>query len=356
MRAIDFFCGAGGLTRGLLDAGVEVIAGFDADARCKETYERNNQGASFFEADICRLSAGDVWRLVRTRRTGDLLLVGCAPCQPFSQYRNGRSSRLPVGTQSQSHQATLLGAFARLVEAIRPGQVLIENVPGLVRVKGFSTYRRFLEMLHSADYSVAEGVLDAKSFAVPQNRRRYVLVAIRGRVASLPKKRFGPGLGAYLTVRHAITHYPPIKAGEGCSLIPNHRASTISPLNLTRLAYTPHDGGDRRAWPKELVLDCHRNNHNGHTDVYGRMAWDKPAPTLTARCHSISNGRYGHPEQDRAISLREAASLQTFRDSYIFYGSNEHIAAQIGNAVPVRFAEVLGRKIISLREGKATEV
>jgi DNA (cytosine-5)-methyltransferase 1 len=350
MRAIDFFCGAGGLTRGLLDAGLKVIAGFDADGRCKETYERNNPGTRFFQADICRLTAANVWTVAGTCRTGDLLLVGCAPCQPFSQYRNGKSGGAPLGTDHQNHQATLLGAFARLVEAIRPGQVLIENVPGLTRVRGFSTYRRFLQMLYSADYSVAEEVLDAKHFGVPQNRRRYVLIAIRGRAASLPKKRFGLGVGAYLTVRHAIAHYPPIRAGEAHPLIPNHRASAISPLNLSRLACTPHDGGDRRAWPGELVLDCHRNNHNGHTDVYGRMAWDKPAPTLTARCHSISNGRYGHPEQDRAISLREAASLQTFRDSYVFYGSNEHIAAQIGNAVPVRFAEVLGRHIVSLRE------
>jgi len=112
---------------------------------------------------------------------------------------------------------------------------------------------------------------------------------------------------------------------------------------------TPHDGGDRRAWPDELKLDCHKGNHEGHTDVYGRMAWGRAAPTLTGRCNSLSNGRYGHPCQDRAISLREAASLQTFADGYVFYGSNQHIARMIGNAVPVRFAEALGRHVVSLR-------
>jgi len=130
-------------------------------------------------------------------------------------------------------------------------------------------------------------------------------------------------------------------------MFPNHEAANLSELNLRRLRHTPHDGGDRRSWPSQLVLACHRGDHNGHTDVYGRMYWDRAAPTLTGKCNSISNGRYGHPCQDRAISLREAASLQTFRDDYVFYGPSKHIAIQIGNAVPVRLAEVLGRQLLA---------
>jgi DNA (cytosine-5)-methyltransferase 1 len=118
---------------------------------------------------------------------------------------------------------------------------------------------------------------------------------------------------------------------------------------MARLRHTPQNGGDRRSWPTHLVLECHRSNYDGHSDVYGRMWWDKPAPALTGRCHSISNGRYGHPSQNRAISLREAASLQTFEDNYVFYGSNKHIALQIGNAVPVKLAEHVGRHILALR-------
>lgn len=349
MRALDFFCGAGGLTRGFLDAGIVVLAGFDADERCTDTYENNNRPAKFHGSDICEISAATVWKLLGSRRTSDLLLAGCAPCQPFSKHRKREGSQQQCSTSDSD--ATLLGAFARIVEEIKPGQVVIENVPGLVKVRGFSTYRRFVRMLLANGYDIAQNVLDAKQFGVPQTRRRFVLIAVRGRRTSLPARLFGSGQQDYLTVRHAIAHYPPIRAGEEHSWIPNHHAAAISAQNLRRLQLTPHNGGDRRSWPQELYLDCHKDDYNGHTDVYGRMAWDKPSPTLTGRCNSVSNGRYGHPSQDRAISLREAASLQTFSDAYVFFGSNQHIARQIGNAVPVKFAEVLGRHLIGIRNG-----
>jgi DNA (cytosine-5)-methyltransferase 1 len=207
-------------------------------------------------------------------------------------------------------------------------------------------------MLKNKDYDISEGVLDAKDFGVPQSRRRYVLIAIRGKSATLPEEVFGPGLTNYSTVKDAISHFPPIQAGQRHPFVPNHQAAEISELNIERLRHTPHDGGDRRAWPSELILDCHNGDHEGHSDVYGRMWWDKPAPTLTGKCHSISNGRYGHPSQDRAISLREAASLQTFPDSYIFYGLQQQIARMIGNAVPVKMGEILGRQMLSLRYSK----
>jgi DNA (cytosine-5)-methyltransferase 1 len=340
MRAMDFFCGAGGLTRGLLDAGIDVRAGYDADARCKESYEKNNRPAVFISHDICDLTASSIWKRLGTRRTSDLLIAACAPCQPFSKHRKPSSSR--------HRDATLLGAFARIVEEIQPGQILVENVPGLAKVKGFSTYRRFLKMLRSNSYRIAEGVLDAKDFGVPQTRRRYVLLAVKGRPVSLPEPAFGQAGLDYLTVRDAISHYPRLSAGSRHPAFPNHETALIAPINLKRLKMTPHDGGDRRDWPQQLTLDCHKGDYKGHTDVYGRMAWDKPAPTLTGKCHSISNGRYGHPTQDRAISLREAASLQTFCDSYVFYGNRQHVAQQIGNAVPVKFAEILGRHLLEL--------
>lgn len=357
MRAIDFFCGAGGLTRGLLDAGVEVVAGLDADGRCKETYENNNRPVRFHEQDICEVSGRDVWRLLGSRRTGDLLIAGCAPCQPFSKHRKCAIDKSgAVRRVRDDPDATLLGAFARLVEVIQPGQVLIENVPGIAKVEGFSTYRRFVRMLVANSYRIAEGVLDAKQFGVPQTRRRYVLIAIRASQASLPEREFGFGLQEYVTVRQAIAHYPPIQAGERHPFVPNHLAAAISATNLLRLRSTPPDGGDRRCWPAELGLECHKRDHDGHTDAYGRMAWDQPAPTLTGRCNSISNGRYGHPCQDRAISLREAASLQTFGDAYVFCGTPQRIARQIGNAVPVRFGEALGRHLMRLRSTKTSQV
>ena len=339
IAAIDFFCGSGGLTRGLMDAGIRVIAGFDIDRRCRCTYEKNNHPARFYAKDVRALTKKDLAPLIKGIPRLDLLFAGCAPCQSFSQQRKAETPR---------PDATLLVAFARLVEAFKPGQVLVENVPGLTRVAGFSAYRRFIRVLESLGYLFAEGTLDAKYFGVPQTRRRYVLIAMRKEQPTLPERITGVRGQPFATVRDALSHYPPIAAGERHTRIPNHVAASISEKNLLRLRHTPHDGGDRRSWPDELTLNCHRNNNTGHTDVYGRMAWDSPAPTLTGRCHSISNGRYGHPSQDRAISLREAASLQTFRDDYIFYGSNKNVALQIGNSVPVRLAELLGRHILSL--------
>ncbi len=339
MRAIDFFCGAGGLTRGLLDAGIDVIAGIDVDEKCRESYEHNNAPATFLCSDMSTVTLDDIAELTDVDQTDDLLLAGCAPCQPFSQQRKSDTPHL---------KATLLKEFGRLVETILPGHVLIENVPGIARVPGNSTFHRFLRMLANNDYDVACDVLDAKHYGVPQNRRRLVLIATRNGRAELPSRQFGPDLQEYRTVRSAIGHFPAIAAGENHAKIPNHVAATITDINLNRLAHTPHDGGDRRSWPNRLQLACHRNGHRGHTDVYGRMRWNAPAPTLTGRCNSISNGRYGHPAQDRAISLREAAALQTFPDNYDFVGSNKHIALQIGNAVPVHLGRVLGDQICRL--------
>lgn len=339
MKAIDFFCGAGGLTRGLLDAGIGVVAGFDWDERCRSTYEHNNLGVRFIQADVRGIGPKDLRVNCRLRRFNDVLFAGCAPCQPFSSQRKGNEQR---------HDATLLGEFGRLVDAALPGYVLIENVPGIAKVRGFSTFQRFLRMLDANGYRYVYDILDAKHYGVPQNRRRLVLLAARQQEPSLPKSRYGNQLRPVRTVRQAISHFPAITAGECHPKVPNHVAASITELNLERLHITPHDGGDRRSWPERLRLECHKGNYKGHTDVYGRMSWDSPAPALTGRCHSISNGRYGHPEQDRAISLREAAAIQSFPDRYVFFGPNKHVAMQIGNAVPVRLSEQLGKHILEL--------
>ena len=344
MRALDFFCGAGGLTRGLLDAGVEVVAGYDSDERCREAYERNNR-VPFHGDRIDDLEPSSATLTEYTGGTDDLLFAACAPCQPFSKIlQNGATT----------HDPTLLSAFGRLVAAVRPAYVLVENVPGIGRGVGRETLARFRQMLDGCGYGWVDCILDAKHFGVPQNRRRFVLLATRsGRTPALPERTHGRGGKKLRTVRDAIRDFPPIEAGESCPLVPNHQAARVSDRNLKRLRATPHDGGDRRSWPEHLWLDCHRKDNSGHSDVYGRMAWDRPAPALTGRCHSISNGRYGHPEQDRAISLREAAAIQTFPDRYEFFGYSKAIARQIGNAVPVLLARRLGEQILRTAEGKA---
>lgn len=339
MKAFDFFCGAGGLTYGLRNAGIEVVAGVDSDIRCSLAYENNNRGAKFIHKDIGHVELEDLELDKLLPKNNNVLFAGCAPCQPFSSHRKDFRKK---------PEATLLGKFGRLVCAAMPDYVLLENVPGLAKVRGFSTFRRFLNMLDRCNYLYICGVLDAQYYGVPQRRRRLVLLATRKKQVSLPDPKHGDGLRPVKTVRDAIAGFPPIAAGECHPTILNHAAAYITKINLKRLQVTPADGGDRRSWPPSLRLACHANNHLGHTDVYGRMHWDKPAPALTGKCASISNGRYGHPEQNRAISLREAAALQSFPNKYKFFGYNKNISMQIGNAVPVKFAEELGRHILQL--------
>ena len=339
--AIDFFCGAGGLTKGLLNAGIEVLLGIDADDRCAETYTTNNS-VPFLARDVSKMSPAEVKKHIRGIPRSDLLFAACAPCQPFSKQRCVKRSGLDT---------SLLSRFALIVRDILPGHVLIENVPGLTKVAGYSAYRRLANVLRDAKYRWSEGVLDAKHFGVPQTRRRFVLMASRFFKPSLPSPTHGPNRLPFVTVREAIKRYPPIRQGQKHREVPNHEARSLSVLNLSRIKLTPKNGGDRRSWPARLQLECHKGNYDGHTDVYGRMWWDRAAPALTCRCGSLSNGRYGHPHQNRAISLREAASLQSFPDDYVFYGGSiGHLSGQIGNAVPVRLAEALAHHMIQLSE------
>ncbi|MCY3734245.1 MAG: DNA cytosine methyltransferase [Chloroflexi bacterium] len=335
MKAIDLFCGAGGLTNGLRRAGWDVVAGIDVDAAVGPTYRRNNPGSRFVQADLRLIKNDDVRDLAQGIHSRELLLAGCAPCQPFSKQRGRRGIR-------ERSDATLLREFARLVAALRPRAVLMENVPGIAAVPGFSAFRRFVRTLRELGYDCDECVLNARDFGVPQHRRRRVLQAIHDAPVWLPSSSPSGAGDNDLTVRSAIERFPPIEAGEAHPHILNHYAAKLSPLNLARIKATPTDGGSRRDWHSRLVLECHRPEGTGFSDVYGRMWWDRAAPTLTSRCNSLSNGRFGHPEQHRAISLREAAALQSFSDDYDFFGSRNAIARWIGNAVPVAFAEVLG--------------
>ena len=340
MKAIDLFCGAGGLTSGLRRAGWDVVAGIDVDHAVGATYRRNNPAPRFVRADLREVTDDDARDLAHGAPRHELLLAGCAPCQPFSKLRGRR------GVRGRS-DATLLREFARLVVVLHPRAVLMENVPGIAAVPGFSSFRRFVRMLRECGYDCDHRVLNARDFGVPQHRRRFVLLAVRDATARLPEPPAPVNAdGRRATVRDAIARFPAIEAGEAHPAIANHHAARLSPLNLERLRATPVDGGSRRDWKADLILDCHRSAGTGFSDFYGRMWWDRAAPTLTSRCNSLSNGRFGHPDQNRAISLREAAALQTFPDDYEFIGANKAIARWIGNAVPVAFAETLGSAIV----------
>lgn len=339
IKVIDLFCGIGGLTHGLLKEGLDVVAGIDNDSACKFGYEYNNR-AVFVDTDIADVSAKDINKLFGPKKDSIRVLAGCAPCQPFSKLN------LKEITKKQLQP---LEKFAQLIEETKPDIVSMENVSGLADVKKNPIFQSFLDTLNKNKYKYKYEVVDVSEYGVPQKRKRLVLLASRFGEIELIKRTHKNNK---VTVRDVIKDLEPIKHGEVSKNDPLHRARKLSPLNLKRIKATPHNGGSAGSWSEDLVLDCHKKE-SGKTyvsTVYGRMRWDEPAPTMTTQCTGLGNGRYGHPEQDRAITLREAALFQTFPKEYKFVAPDQeitisHVSRFIGNAVPVRLGSVIGRSI-----------
>ena len=334
IEAVDLFCGVGGLTAGLLRANIQVKAGYDVEASCAYPYEANNAGAVFIHKDVCTVSKEEIE--AHYSPGAIRLLAGCAPCQPFSTYNQGKDVK-------NDKKWPLLYAFARLIREVQPELVTMENVPDVVK---HEVYHDFVENLKDQGYTVwAKPVLCA-DYGVPQMRRRHVLLASKiGDVVLLPPTHHNK----HVTVRKAIGNLPKIAAGERHPKDFLHRSAHLGDLNLKRIRASK-PGGTWLDWPEELRADCHRKESGqSYKRVYGRMEWDKPAPTMTTLCIGFGNGRFGHPEQDRAISLREAAIFQSFPRGYRFMkrGDNEvslrQISRMIGNAVPVRLGEIIGQ-------------
>ena len=338
IKAIDFFCGAGGLTRGLLNAGIEVLAGVDNDERLRETYIHNNKPSRFINSDINKIQIHRLRETLGIQDQDTTLYAACTPCQPFSTL-----NRL----QGKDERKILLLDFARIVDECPPDFIIVENVPGLNNAIGKEIYLDFLKVLKKHEFLEAADLLDAKHFGVPQTRKRFILVASRRGSISLPSP--DTETNRFTTVRECIEKYPVIANGEASTAYPNHIAKKLKPHLLRIVKAVPKDGGSRRdVADTSILLRCHQKNPNAHKDVFGRMAWDAPSPTLTCRCIDVYCGRFTHPEQDRGISPREAAALQTFDDDYEFFGTSMiGISRQIGNAVPVKLAEQLGKSIIN---------
>jgi len=340
MFVIDFFCSCGGTSAGLRDAGMEIIAGIDIDSVALKTFERNFPEASVINEDIRNLDPYDIQsRLFGL--DGPVVFSACAPCQPFSNQNKNRDK--------SDDRKSLLTELHDFIDACEPDYIVLENVPGMQSVKE-GPFTKFTDFLKERDYHFDFSIKDAKKYGVPQTRRRLVLIASLHNEISLPPETHGTSdsLIDYATVRDTIQRYHPLQAGQKSRNIPNHQVAKLTPINLERLRNTP-EGGDRRNWPDSLILDCHKD-YSGHTDTYGRLMYDQHAVTLTTKCSSISNGRYGHPTQNRAISVREAAALQTFDDDFVFEGTLTQTAKQVGNAVPVLFAQVLGEQLIRHHE------
>jgi DNA (cytosine-5)-methyltransferase 1 len=342
IKVFDFFSGCGGTSAGLRRAGMDIVFALDIDPDAGRTFKLNFPDTVFSQSDVTKFETRTIRTLVEEARSqgAPILFSGCAPCQPFSKqnaHQDQGDTRIP-----------LLSHFARFVKAYKPDFVLVENVPGIQRVSYDSgPLPKFLRTLNRHGYHVAAGTLDCRDYGVPQKRKRFVLLASRVGPISVPVKSHGVGASvpSFSTVREWIGSLPPIAAGEESKVVSNHRASGLSKRNLARINATPVGGG-RADWPEKLVLPCHAS-HTGHSDVYGRMRWDQPASALTTRCISLSNGRFGHPTQARAISVREAARLQTFDDDFTFLGSLNSMARQVGNAVPVILAKQLGSAFVA---------
>ena len=312
------------------------MAGVDNDIRLGKTYTRNNSPSRFFNLDIREVQVHELRATLGLDDSVASLYAACTPCQPFSSLNKA---------YAKDERKSLLLDFLAIVEEAPPDYIIVENVPGLNNAVGNGIYQQFRKSLEKQGFRVDADRLDAKDFGVPQTRKRFILVASRHGQPSLPSPTSDTN---YRTVRDSIARFPVLSHGEQSAGYINHVARRLRPHHLRIVNAIPRDGGSRcDVLDTSILLKCHQKNPRAHKDVFGRMCWDMPSPTLTCRCTDVYCGRFVHPDQDRGISVREAAALQTFHDQYRFFGDSiTELSRQIGNAVPVRLAESLGRSFI----------
>jgi DNA (cytosine-5)-methyltransferase 1 len=333
---IDLFCGIGGLTHGLKRAGFDVKAGIDFDKSCRYAYEANND-AIFIGEDIAKVKGKELKKIWGRKKIK--ILVGCAPCQPFSTHSN------KVKGKESGDKWNLLNEYLRLVEETVPNVLSMENVPNLANKEIFS---KFISKLKELGYYVFYKNVFCPDYGIPQKRRRLVLLASKyGEISLLPSTQ---NKKAYRTVKDAIGDLPAVAPGEKNEKDCLHVASKLSEINLKRIK-SSFPNGNWEDWSEDLKLKCHKKS-TGKTykSVYGRMSWNEPSPTITTQFYNYGTGRFGHPEQDRALTIREAAILQTFPIDYKFIENENDIhmtrlGTHIGNAVPVELGYIIGESI-----------
>lgn len=338
ISAVDLFCGAGGLSLGLKQSGIQISAGIDLDPTCKFPYEEN-LNAKFLHRDVGSITPAELeglWEPGQLR-----LLAGCAPCQPFSSHRRGADT-------SGEENWDLLSHFGRLVEETLPEFVTMENVTRLGRM---SVFTDFVLKLRALGYNVDHGTLFGPQFGLPQARRRLVLVASRLGPIALPQGQNDES--NFRTVDQTIGKLPKLSSGEHDPADSLHTARRLSPKNLARIQASK-PGGTWRDWPEDLLSPCHKKASGASFQAfYGRMRGDQPSPTITTQAYNFGTGRFGHPEQHRSLTLREAAMLQGFPRNYKFVAKGEQpsmktIGRLIGNAVPPAFGAAVGMQFMAL--------
>lgn len=367
IKAIDLFSGCGGVSIGLTQAGFDVVCAVEIDDDAVKAYKGYHllKSVNVLHKDICKISGKEILSASNINETELYLLAGCPPCQKFSMQ-----NRIHNSDESKIDEVKkLLMEYKRIIQEIYPPFVLMENVPGIKSSFKGKILNEFIAALENSEglsnqsYKVSFEVVNAADYGVPQLRKRFVLHAVRRDIYDLMQNKgldlFMPkpthsrdgknGTEKWVTVRDAFKGLPEIKAGGRYSdeRIKNHYCANLSDINLKRMEIIRKNGGTRTALPPELVLKCHKT-YSGHADVYGIMNPDMPAPTMTGGCLSYSKGRFGHPFENRAISVREAARIQTFPDDYIFGESLTKAALEIGNAVPIKLVKASGEELNNL--------
>jgi DNA (cytosine-5)-methyltransferase 1 len=338
---VDLFAGCGGGSMGFHRAGFATVTAIEIDEDAAEAFALN-VGVKPMVKDIRKVSLQDMRDAGVV--PGELtLLFGCPPCQSFTILRRGADE-----SDEDHRRNSLVFEYLRLVKDLRPRHIAFENVPGLVEGRWREYFDILQAELQTLGYDLDYDVLDAAEYGVPQRRKRVLVIGSRVTAPELPEPTHGEGRKPFVTVRDTIERLPRLAAGESDPDDEFHRARRHSALAVRRLAHVP-EGGGRADLPDHLVLDCHRN-HNGHYDIYGRMWWDQVAPTLTSGCTNVTRGRFAHPRQNRAITLREAMLLQTFPSHAVLRGGVEAMALQVGNAVPSLLAECIGKQIAVMEE------
>jgi DNA (cytosine-5)-methyltransferase 1 len=340
INVLEFFSGAGGMSLGFKSAGARIVGAFDNDQVCIQTYNKN-LGPEGYVADVSVLNKKTISKIIGTNEKVDVI-TGGPPCQGFSVQRRG---------EDKDSRNNLVLEYIRLVLEYKPKFFVMENVGGLLSTRGKPFLEELKRKAEQAGYQLHIKKLNAADYGVPQLRKRVFIVGEKTRNKlshfSFPQPTI-VNSNKYITVRSAISDLKNLGEND----VANHKADRLSEINLKRIrSLKPGQGRD--SLPPELMLDCHKNNSNHrHLDTYGRMEWDKPASTITARFDSFSRGRFGHPVKDRTITLREGARLQTFPDDFMFLGSKIEVARQIGNAVPPLLAKAIADSIIKVISDK----
>ncbi len=346
IAGVDLFCGVGGLTHGLKKSGINIRAGIDFDSTCKFAYEANNN-AEFISADISKIKGVDIEKYWNEEEVK--VLVGCAPCQPFSTHSN------KVKDKENGNKWNLLNEFIRLIEETEPDIISMENVPNLSNKEIFIN---FVSKLKEYGYNVQYKNVFCPDYGIPQKRRRLVLLASRlGEIEIIPPTH---KKNNYKTVRDAIGNLEPIESGEKSKSDNLHFTTKLTDINLKRIK-SSIPNGTWEDWDESLWLNCHKKE-TGKTykSVYGRMSWDEPSPTITTQFYNYGTGRFGHPEQNRALTIREASILQSFPSNYKFVEKGKEVlltkvGTHIGNAVPVNLGLAIGKSIIKHLKEKDNE-